>query len=81
MTVIGTVLLTIGFAIGLCLAMADPVLLSRAAAKGREAAMSRKGAGTPPEGATGDTADAGEAAGEIIRLPRTDAGEYRPRAA
>ncbi|MET9070116.1 hypothetical protein [Streptosporangium sandarakinum] len=78
MTVIGTVLLAIGFMIGLCLAMADPVLLSRAAAKGREAAMSRKGAWTPPEGAAGN---AGEAAGEIVRLPRTDAGEYRPRAA
>ncbi|MFF0306789.1 hypothetical protein ACFYSC_05135 [Streptosporangium sp. NPDC004379] len=87
MTVIGIVLLAIGFAVGLCLAMADPVLLSRAAAQGREAAgrgKTGKGAGAPPkDGGTPERAAGGaeEADGELIRLPRTGAGGHRARAA
>ncbi|GAT69588.1 hypothetical protein PS9374_05265 [Planomonospora sphaerica] len=75
MTVIGIVLLAVGFVVALCLALADPVLLSRINGEPAEGASGRYIQAPPIAAVTGTTAGttAGTAAAGAEVVP------FRPR--
>ncbi|GGL11451.1 hypothetical protein [Planomonospora parontospora] len=81
MTVIGIVLLAVGFVVALCLALADPVLLSRINGEPAEGASGRHVQAPPIAAVAGTTAGTAAEGAEVVPFRPRRPDDREPQAA